>query len=85
MISYQVYGEGSPEQIEERIRAEVAKEEIRTDHRCADCDVEVGEFHLPGCDVEVCPACAGQAIGCGCTDEDEDEDEGEDEDEDDVT
>ena len=75
MITYQVYGEGSPEQIEERIRAAVAKEEIRTDHRCADCDVEVGEFHLPGCDSEVCPKCTGQALGCDCTGNDDDDEE----------
>jgi len=69
---HQIYGHGTPEQIEDRIRAEVAKEKIRTDHRCADCDVEVGEFHLPGCDVEVCPRCKGQSIGCGCAHSDED-------------
>lgn len=71
-ITYRIYGHGTPEQIENRIRAEVGKEDIRTDHRCPDCDVEVGEFHLPGCDVEVCPRCKGQAIGCGCAHKDED-------------
>lgn len=41
-------------------------EVMRTDHRCSDCDVDVGEFHLPGCCCEVCPRCGGQAIGCDC-------------------
>ena len=51
-------------------------EVIRTDHRCPDCDVDVGEFHLPGCDIEVCPKCAGQAISCRCSrSEDDDEDD----------
>jgi hypothetical protein len=50
-------------------------EEIRTDHRCADCGVDVGEFHLPGCDIEVCPKCGGQAISCGCTQSDDEEEE----------
>ena len=56
-----------------------ADEVIRTDRRCADCDVDVGEFHLPGCDIEVCPSCKGQAISCGCTRKD-DEDDGDNED-----
>lgn len=77
-ITYRVYGHGTPEQIEERIRVTVAKEEIRTDHRCPDCDVEVGEFHLPGCDVEVCPRCKGQGISCGCASNEDDEDDEED-------
>lgn len=44
---------------------------------CGDCAVAVGLFHVPGCDVERCPACDGQAIGCDCEyagDDDDDTD-----------
>lgn len=40
---------------------------------CHDCAVLRGQYHVPGCDVERCPRCQGQAIGCDCTDEDADQ------------
>lgn len=36
------------------------------DRPCHDCRVVKGQFHVPSCDVEQCPACGGQAIGCDC-------------------
>lgn len=36
------------------------------DTPCHDCAAVKGEFHDPGCDVEECPVCHGQAMGCSC-------------------
>lgn len=36
------------------------------DNSCHDCAVTVGQLHVPGCDVEMCPRCHSQAIACHC-------------------
>jgi len=33
---------------------------------CPDCGTPPGAVHHHGCDVEECPVCRGQAIGCSC-------------------
>jgi hypothetical protein len=34
--------------------------------RCHDCGAKEGRLHHPGCDMERCPKCDGQAISCDC-------------------
>lgn len=46
--------------------------------RCGDCNVLPGQVHHHGCDIEECPACGDQSIGCDCRwagEEDEYEDD----------
>ena len=33
---------------------------------CYDCGAAVGRRHGSGCDVERCPDCGGQRVGCDC-------------------
>ena len=37
---------------------------------CGDCNTPPQGLHHPGCDMERCPECRGQAISCSCTDDD---------------
>jgi hypothetical protein len=47
-----------------------------TPDTCRDCGTPIGGIHHPGCCVERCPACFGQALGCPCfADPEDDEDE----------
>ena len=57
------------------------------DFPCRDCRTPVGGVHHPGCCMERCPACLGQALGCPCfgTDDDVVADFLDDGEEDDVT
>jgi hypothetical protein len=32
--------------------------------RCGDCCAKPGYYHHPGCDLERCIVCGGQALGC---------------------
>jgi hypothetical protein len=46
-------------------------QECRPRHRfepdeCRDCGTPLGGVHHPGCCIERCPACHGQALGCPC-------------------
>lgn len=40
--------------------------DIAKQQNCHDCDVEVGEIHDLGCDVEQCASCSRQLISCNC-------------------
>ena len=41
-------------------------EDADTKTPCGDCAAIKGEYHAPGCDMEECPVCHGQALSCDC-------------------
>jgi hypothetical protein len=34
--------------------------------RCPDCNVNIGGYHHPGCEYEICPRCGDYLLECGC-------------------
>jgi len=40
------------------------KHPVAPDGCCGDCAVSPGQLHYPGCDIEECPICGGQAMMC---------------------
>ena len=50
----------------ERVRHGADAAEGETVPTCRDCAAAPGQFHVPGCCLERCPRCSGQAIGCEC-------------------
>ncbi len=59
----------------DRIKFGDEKDFIYTQSICPDCEVEIGQYHISGCDVEECPICHSQAISCSCNDYDYEYDE----------
>ncbi len=49
-----------------RIRFGSEKEDLGFNLPCGDCAVMKGQYHVPNCDIERCPRCGGQSIGCDC-------------------
>lgn len=48
----------------------IGKEYGRIKHQedtiCNDCKIKKGQYHVPGCKLEICPKCGGKVISCGC-------------------
>lgn len=47
-------------------RIKYGEGEYDFDDCCHDCGAKEGHYHHPGCDMEICPICGEQAIGCEC-------------------
>ena len=47
-------------------RKRTSSNDVCQNGRCGDCGSTPGHLHHPGCDMERCPRCGGQLLGCEC-------------------
>lgn len=47
-------------------RVKYGQEHSNCRPKCWNCGVALGQYHVSGCSVEVCPLCGDQALGGGC-------------------
>lgn len=50
----------------QRIRYGAEAEDWGAGSKPCRCAVTKGQLHVPGCDVEQCPACGNQMLSCDC-------------------
>ena len=64
LTHYEINGESHP-----RVKYGEEDDDWGADRQpCHDCRVLTGQYHVgPACDVERCPVCGGQVIGCDCS------------------
>lgn len=43
-----------------------AQDAVFNHEYCGDCGAKQGEYHLPDCDLELCPICKKQKLSCDC-------------------
>ncbi len=63
--SFRIAGHEYPRILYGYERGEFAESEIAADE-CPDCDHPTGFYHDLGCELEQCPCCEQQALGCAC-------------------
>ena len=55
------------EATEEDYHKFVDKNKFLPRHKCGDCGVSEGQYHILYCEMERCPFCLGQVLSCGCS------------------
>jgi hypothetical protein len=63
----EVFSDFADDEPRPRVRfGDETRMELGRQEHCPDCLAPRNTFHHPGCDIEQCPRCGGQALTCGC-------------------